>query len=212
MRLWKESDTRQPNQHTLWPNILVYDPVFANDIWTGAIPTDFQSVLALGDNMGPLSLYQFEAHSSYLHAKLGKLDRAVPVLGASGLLAQIGRNVRETDTRKARATMRHWHGIVKRLWLDCPNELVRDDTILLVRAGYAIRHGRLPAPDEFGVRSLNRINLERMRENSQRPAIDRIRLLTRASREDRGGPRAVSASGCDHPRVSGDAVPSRAGR
>ncbi|MFL5303210.1 MAG: helix-turn-helix domain-containing protein [Anaeromyxobacteraceae bacterium] len=89
------------------------------------------------DNMGPLSLYQFEAHSSYLHARLGKPDRAVPVLGASGLLAQIGCNVRETDTRKARATMRHWHGIVKRLWPDCPNELVRDGTVLLVRAGYA---------------------------------------------------------------------------
>ncbi len=69
MRLWKENETRQPNQHTLWPNVLLYDPVFANDIRTDAIPTDFQSVLALSENMGPLSLYQFEAHNSYLHAR-----------------------------------------------------------------------------------------------------------------------------------------------
>jgi hypothetical protein len=182
MRLWKENDTRQPNQHTLWPNALVYDPVFANDIRTGAIPTDFQSVLALSDNMGPLSLYQFEAHSSYLHARLGKADRAVPVLGSSGLLAQIGCNVKESDKRKARATMRHWHGIVKRLWPDCPNELARDDTILIVRAGYAIKHGRLPAPEEFGVRPLDRTALERMRENPQRAAIVRERVsLAKAS-------------------------------
>lgn len=106
MRLWKESETKQPNQHTLWPNMLLYDPVFANDIRTGAVPTDFQSVLALSNNIGPLSLYQFEAHSSYLQTRLGKSDRAVPVLGSSGLLAQIGCNVRESDTRKARATMR----------------------------------------------------------------------------------------------------------
>jgi hypothetical protein len=55
MRLWKEEESRQPNQHTLWPNVFLYDPVFANDIRTGAIPTDFQSVLALSENMGALS-------------------------------------------------------------------------------------------------------------------------------------------------------------
>jgi hypothetical protein len=177
MRLWKESEPRQPNQHTLWPNVLLYDPVFANDIRTVAIPTDFQSVLALSENMGPLSLYQFEAHSSYLHAKAGKSDRAVPVLGSSGLLAQIGCNVRKSDTRKARATMRHWHGIVKRLWPDCPNELARGGTILIVRAGYAIKHGRLPAPREFGVRPLDAVALERVSEASKRRGIDRERVL-----------------------------------
>ncbi len=72
--------------------MLQYDSVFANDIRKGAVPTDFQSVLALSDNMGPLSLYQYEAHSSYLHARQSKTDRAVPVLGPSGLLAQIGCN------------------------------------------------------------------------------------------------------------------------
>ena len=177
MRLWRENETSQPNQHTLWPNVLVYDPVFASDIRTGAIPTDFQSVLALSDNMGPLSLYQFEAHGSYLQARLGKADRGVPVLGSSGLLAQIGCNVRETDSRKARATVRHWHGIVKRLWPNCPNELVRNDTILMVRAGYAIKHGRLPAPTELGARPLEQAALERMREARGRPVVDRQRLL-----------------------------------
>ena len=49
MRPWKDNDTRQPNQHTLWPNVLQYDPVFANDIRTGAVPTDFQSVLAFSE-------------------------------------------------------------------------------------------------------------------------------------------------------------------
>ncbi len=178
MRLWKENEARQPNQHTLWPNVLLYDPVFANDIRTGAVPTDFQSVLALSDNMGPLSLYQFEAHNSYLHARFGKPDRAVPVLGSSGLLAQIGCSVRECDTRKARATIRRWHGIVKRLWPDCPNELARGDTILIVRAGYAIKHGRLPSPREFGVRPLDQLSLERMSESHQRPAVDRERILS----------------------------------
>jgi hypothetical protein len=177
MRLWKESETSQPNQHSLWPNVLIYDPAFANDIRTGAIPTDFQSVLALSDNMGPLSLYQFEAHGSYLQARLGKADRGVPVLGSSGLLAQIGCGVSETDTRKARATIRHWHGIVMRLWPDCPNELVRKDTILMVRGGHAIRHGRLPAPWEFGVRPLEQAALERMREAPRRPEVDRQRVL-----------------------------------
>jgi hypothetical protein len=180
---WKENDTRQPNQYTPWPNVLVYDPVFANDIRTGAIPTDFQSVLALSDNMGPLSLYQFEAHSSYLHARLGKADRVVPVLGSSGLLVQIGCNVREADTRKARATIRHWHGIVKRLWPDCPNELARGDTILIVWAGYAIKHGRLPAPEDFGVGPLDRLGLERMREGAQRAGIIRERALLRKQNE-----------------------------
>jgi hypothetical protein len=71
--------------------------------------------------MRPLSLYQVEAHNSYLHAGFGKADRTVPVLGSSGLLAQIGCNVRETDTRKVRATMRQWQG-------------------------YAIKHGRLAGP------------------------------------------------------------------
>jgi hypothetical protein len=177
MRLWKESDARQPNQHTLWPNVLLYDPAFANDIRTDAVPTDFQSVLALSENMGPLSMYQFEAHSSYLHARYGRADRAVPVLGSSGLLAQIGCGVKEADTRKARATVRHWHGIVKGLWPGCPNELVRDDTILMVRGGYAIQHGRLPAPQEFGVRPLDQLSLERMQESPKRPAVDRERML-----------------------------------
>ena len=127
--------------------------------------------------MGPLSLYQFEAHSSYLHARGGKPYRAVPVLGSSGLLTQIGCNVRESDTRKARATVRYWHGIVKRLWPDCPNELARGDTTLIVRAGYAIKHGRLPAPRELGVRPLDGFALERTSENSRRPAIDRERVL-----------------------------------
>ena len=177
MRLWKEAEPGQPNQHTLWPNVLLYDPVFANDIRTGAVPTDFQSVLALSENMGPLSQYQFEAHNSYLHARLGKGDRAVPVLGASGLLAQIGCGVSENDTRKARATIRHWHGIVKRLWPGCPNELMRNDTMLMIRGGYAIKQGRLPAPEEFGVRPLEQAALERMREAPRRPAVDRQRVL-----------------------------------
>ncbi len=97
------------------------------------------------------------------------------MLGSSGLLAQIGCGVRESDTRKARATIRHWHGIVKRLWPGCPNELMRNDTILMVRGGYAIKHGRLPAPEEFGVRPLDRLALERTQVSGQRPAVDRKR-------------------------------------
>jgi hypothetical protein len=177
MTLWKETEERQPNQHTLSPNLLVFDPVFANDIRTGAIPTDFQSVLALSDNMGPLSLYQFEAHSSYLQARLGKADRAVPVLGPSGLLAQIGCSVRERDTRKARATVRHWQAIVKRLWPRCPNELVRSDTILMIRAGHAISNGRLPAPREFGVQPLDRMSLERMTRSPKTLTVDLERAV-----------------------------------
>jgi len=173
MRLWKETDNRQPNQHTLWPNVLVYDPVFANDIRTGAIPTDFQSVVALGEHMGPLSLYQFEAHSSFLQMKRGKGDRAVPVLGPAGLLAQIGCTVKESDKRKARATIRHWHGIVKRLWPDCPNELARKDTILLVRGGHAIKQGRLPAPEELGVSPLARDALDGLRDAPPRNVLER---------------------------------------
>ncbi len=177
MRLWREAEGRQPNQHSLWPNILVFEPVFANDIRTGAIPTDFQSVLALSDNMGALSLYQFEAHNSYLQARSGRPDRAVPVLGPLGLLAQIGCNVKASDTRKARATIRHWHCIVKGLWPDCPNELARNDTILVIRGGYAVRHGRLPAPRDFGIRPLDPLALAEHHENSQHPAIDRRRTL-----------------------------------
>jgi hypothetical protein len=127
--------------------------------------------------MGPLSLYLFEAHGSYLHARHERVDRAVPVLGSSGLLAQIGCGVKECDTRKARATIRHWHAIVKSLWPGCPNELVRDETILMVRGGFAIQHGRLSEPRAFGVRPLDQLSLERMRESPRRPAVERERVL-----------------------------------
>jgi hypothetical protein len=176
--LWKDHDARQPNRHTDASNVIVFDPVFAADIRSGAVPTDLQAVLALSENMGALSLYQFEAHASYQHARYGKPDRTVPVLGPPGLLAQIGCGVSEGDTRKARATIRHWHGFVKRVWPDCPNQLSRDDTVLVVRAGHAIARGRLPSPKEFAVRPFDRIGSERPREPSVRLAIDRERILT----------------------------------
>jgi len=86
---------------------------------------------------------------------------------------------RENDSG---ATIRHWHGIVKRLWPDYPNELVRGDTILLVRGGYAIKNGRLPRPEDFGVRPLDRGALERMREVPEAPVVDRERLLAPGGR------------------------------
>lgn len=36
-----------------------------------------QAVLALGENMGALSLYPFETYASYRHACRGKADRCV---------------------------------------------------------------------------------------------------------------------------------------
>ncbi len=177
MRLWKENDARRPNQHTVYPNILFYDQVFANDIRQDAIPTDFRSVVALSDNLGPLAFYQFQAYRSYTLARKNRPDIPVPILGPSGVLAQIGCNVKVEDARKARQTARLWHGIVKRLWPACPNELARDDTVLIVRAGYAIQHGRLPRADEFGVRPLDEATLEQMREVPAPAAIDRERVL-----------------------------------
>ncbi|OFX25440.1 MAG: hypothetical protein A2V77_15285 [Anaeromyxobacter sp. RBG_16_69_14] len=168
---------RRPNQHTVCPNVLLYDQVFANDIRQDAIPTDFRSVVALSDNLGPLAFYQFQAYRSYTLARKNRPDIPVPILGPSGVLAQIGCNVKVEDTRKARQTARLWHGIVKRLWPACPNELARDDTVLIVRAGYAIQHGRLPRADEFGVRPLDEATLEQMREVPAPAAIDRERVL-----------------------------------
>ena len=162
MRLANEIAPSRSNQFTMWPNVLLYDEVFAADIRADAIPTDLQSVRALGENMGPLSLYQWEAYNSYVHARHNRPDRCVPILGASGLLAQIGCQVAERDTRFARATIRKWHGIVKTLWPSCPNELVNNDTGMIVRAGYAMQHGRLPRADEFGVRPLAPATLEQL--------------------------------------------------
>jgi len=100
-----------------------------------------ETIRALGENMGLLSLYQWEAYNSYLHARKNKPNRYVPVLGANGLLAQIGCRVKESDTRNwrnERAAMREWRRMVKKLWPTCPNELAQNDTVLVVRAGHAM--------------------------------------------------------------------------
>ena len=178
MRLAKEIATTRSNQFRMWPNVLVYDPSFAADIREDAIPTDLQSVRALGENMGPLSLYQWEAYNSYLHARNNKNDRYVPILGANGLLAQIGSQVKESDTRNwrnERAAMREWHGMVRKLWPTCPNELAQSDTVLVVRAGYAMERGRLPVSQEFGVRPLSKSTLEQLMGGEGEAVIERSR-------------------------------------
>ena len=87
----KEIASTRSDQFRMWPNALVYDPAFAADIREDAIPTDLQSVRALGENMGPLILYQWEAYNSYLHARNNKPDRwvktsSIPALHQHGLL------------------------------------------------------------------------------------------------------------------------------
>ena len=179
MLLAREIASTRSNQFRMWPNVL-YDPAFAADVREDAIPTDLQSVRALGENMGPLSLYQWEAYNSYLHARNNKPDRYVPVLAMNGLLAQLGCRVKESDTRNwrnERAAMREWHGMVKKLWPTCPNELVRNGTVLVVRAGHAMERGRLPASQEFGVRPLSPTTVEHLVGREEVAVLDRTRTL-----------------------------------
>ena len=184
MRLWKEDETRQPNQHTLWPNVLLYDPVFANDIRTGAIPTDFQSVLALSENMGPLSLYQFEAHNSYLHARFGKGGprgpgaRLVGAPGADRLRREGERHAQGAGDDPALA--RHREAPVAGLPERARARRHHPDGPGWVR--HQARDG-CRRREEFGVRPLDRLALERMRENPWRPAVDREQVF----RQSRNG-------------------------
>ena len=65
--------------------------------------------------------------------------------------------------------------MVRKLWPTCPNELAQSDTVLVVRAGYAMERGRLPASQEFGVRPLSKTTLEQLAGGQGVVVIERSR-------------------------------------
>lgn len=114
--LWWQTE-KSTNQNTLWQNVIELDAYFANDIRKGgAIPVDFETIVALKDSPGALDLYVWQAHRSWELAQQNA-DRPT-VIPLPLLAAQMGSR---SPPRRQRQLFSQWQRIVKEVWRECPN-------------------------------------------------------------------------------------------
>lgn len=117
-----------PNQYSLWQNVIELDAKFANDIRSGVVPIDLNTVRALKSNVAALDLYCWMAMRSWRCKRVGEKEVRVPLWGESGLVAQLGSQLSEpSDVRKA---LRRQLGLIKTVWRECPNGLEGDVFII----------------------------------------------------------------------------------
>lgn len=114
--LWWQTE-KSTNQNTLWQNVIELDSYFAADIRKGgAIPVDFETVVALKDSPGALDLYVWQAHRSWELAQQNA-DRPVAI-PLPLLAAQMGSR---SPPRRQRQLFGQWQRVVKEVWPACPN-------------------------------------------------------------------------------------------
>lgn len=119
-----------PNQYTLWQNVIELEAKFANDVRSGVVPIDLNTVRALKSNAAALDLYCWMAMRSWRCQKSGEAEVRVPLFGESGLVAQLGSQM--SAPKLIRKALRCQLDLVRTVWRECPNEL--DGDVFVVRS------------------------------------------------------------------------------
>jgi hypothetical protein len=130
------SEKDHPNQYSLWTSYIELDKKFAEDLRRHPVPINLDMVRALRTSTGALDLGLWQAWRSHGLAKAGRREARIEVFGRGGLLEQFGSVVK--SERKMRQQLKEWHGLVKKAWPTCPNELTADGNTFCVRPAVAV--------------------------------------------------------------------------
>jgi hypothetical protein len=131
--LWFDQQTH-PNQHTLFPNAIRLDPTHAADVRRGGVPVDLDLVRGLRSSAQLMRFGLWQRWRSHAATAQGAEVR-VPLFEPGGLAEQfeIG-----GPSRAVRQTLKRWQVGIKRVWPDCPNELMGDYFVVRPQSGPAL--------------------------------------------------------------------------
>lgn len=137
LSLWINQHS-QPNQYTLWRNLIRLTEEFAEDIRNHAVPIDLDSIRAFRTRPFALDLYVWQSWRSWRLYTEQRSAVRVPVHGANGLRAQIGSQYK--SDRRFMQQLKTAQEAICAIWRDCPNTVEGDRFV--VRAGMPIRNQR----------------------------------------------------------------------
>lgn len=127
-QLW--SDDNNPNQHTLFHNIVEVDHEFADEMRAHQIPVRLDLVRALRQNSGALDLALWLSYRGYGLARKNRDKIVVPVLGNGGLVEQLGCEI--AQPKNVHTALKRWLATIRAAWANCPHELSPDGNSMIV--------------------------------------------------------------------------------
>ena len=132
-RIWYSNSRDQRSLIPEFENEVVLSPEFYEEISRHPIPVDLEAVKVLASAPAALDLFVWLNYRTYTAQDI----EFIPIFGDYGLVHQLG-NVEYSRPRRFRAALDSWLKLIHSLWPQCPAEIDKDGTRLLIRPGQAI--------------------------------------------------------------------------
>ena len=142
-RIWYSRSADQETLPCEFQNEIVLSQEFFKEILDHPIPTDMEAAKALSCSPAALDLFTWLSYRCFV----AKGRERVPLFGEFGLVNQLG-SADYARPRKFREKLASWLDLVRTMWPDCPAEIDRDGTgLLLDKASAVLSIGRVNAHD-----------------------------------------------------------------